>query len=274
MALTADQLARRQGKMTASMLPILMTGDEAALLKLYREEIGELEREPPTYAMQLGSYVEPFMLDYLETKCERPITRRGEVVDHPTIPEFCCTLDGYRAFDDAIIENKFLNSYQHRETFIPYYFPQALAQMRCTGASRMVLHVGRGTAEPEEYDITPKPDDIIAIDYELEMWERVEAFRQCLRTFTPPVPMPRVVTPEFYRTIDLTKGDPMPNWGHVLLPTLQLFEETRDAAEEHEKSGKEARALVPEDVAIVLTPDHRLSRNKNGAVSIRRRNAA
>jgi hypothetical protein len=85
--------------------------------------------------------------------------------------------------------------------------------------------------------------------------------------------MPKVTTPEFWRTVDLTQ-EPLPNWGHVMLPTLQIYEDTREAAEEHEKSGKEARAMVPDDVAIVLTPEHRLSRNKNGAVSIRRRNAA
>jgi YqaJ-like recombinase protein len=273
MALTAAQQLQRQFKVTASMLPILMHGDEAALLRLYCEEIGETEREPPTYAMQLGSHVEPFMLDYLEASTGHAITRRGEVVDHPTIPEFCCTLDGYRSFDDAIIENKFLAPFQHREQFIPYYFPQALAQMRCTGASRMILYVGRGTNEPDEFDITPKPLDPVAVAYEAEMWARVEAFRLCLRTFTPPVPMPRVIPPELYRTIDLSQ-DPMPNWGHIMIPTLQIYEATRSAAEEHERSGKEARSLVPDDVAVVLTPEHRLSRNKKGTVAIRRRNAA
>ena len=273
MVLSAAQQARRQFKITASMLPILMHGDEASILRLYREEMGELEREPPNYAMQLGSYVEPFMLDYLETTTGHPITRRGEVVDHPTIPEFCCTLDGYRAFDDAVIENKFLAPFRLREEFAAYYYPQALAQMRCVGAARAILHVGRGTAVPEEYDITPKADDDRAALYEATMWQRVEAFRQCLRTFTPPFDMPKVSAPEFWRTIDLTKDEPMPNWGHILLPTLQIFEETRDAAEEHDRSGKEARSLVPEDVAIVLTPEHRLSRSKKGTVSIRRRNA-
>jgi hypothetical protein len=271
--LTAEQQARRQFKITASMLPILMHGDEAALLRLYCEEIGEQEREPPTYAMQLGSWVEPFMLDYLEATTGQPITRRGEVIDHPTIPEFCCTLDGYRAHDDAVIENKFLGSFQHREQFVPYYYPQALAQMRCVGAARCILHVGRGTSEPEEFDVTPKPDDPVATAYEAEMWARVEAFRLCLRTFTPPVPMPRANAPEFWKTVDLSV-EPMPNWGHIMLPTLQIYEETREAAEEHERSGKEARSLVPDDVSIVLTPEHRLSRNKKGTVAIRRRNAA
>lgn len=255
------------------MLPILMHGDEAALLRLYCEEIGEAEREPPTYAMQLGSVIEPFMLDYLQASTGHAITRRGEVVDHPTVPEFCCTLDGYRAFDDAIIENKFLNSFRHREEFAPYYYPQALAQMRCVGASRCVLHVGRGTSEPEEFDLTPKPDDPVAAAYEAEMWDRVYRFKLCLRTFTPPVPMPKVVAPEFWRTIDLS-AERIPNWGHVMLPTLQVYEETREAAESHEQAGKEARGLVPDDVAIVLAPEHRLSRNKNGVISIRRRNAA
>lgn len=255
------------------MLPILMHGDEAALLKLYREEIGDIEREPPNYAMQLGSHVEPFMLDYLESSTGHTIRRRGEVIDHPTVPEFCCTLDGYRAFDDATIENKFLTPFQHREHFIPYYYPQALAQMRCVGASRCIIHVGRGTSEPEEFDVTPKADDPVAIAYEKEMWARVEAFRLCLRTFTPPSPMPKVVAPQFWRTIDLSV-EPMPNWGHILLPTLQLYEATRETAEQHEQAGKDARSLVPDDVAVVLAPEHRLSRNKHGTVAIRRRNAA
>jgi YqaJ-like recombinase protein len=271
--LTAEQQLKRQFKITASMLPILMSGDEAALLKLYREEQGDLEREPPNYAMQLGAYIEPFMLDYLQTNTGHAITRRGEVIDHPTVPEFCCTLDGYRSHDDAIIENKFLGSFRNKEEFVPYYYPQALAQMRCVGASRGIIHVGRGTNEPEEFDITPKPDDPIAAAYEAEMWTRVEAFRQCLRTFTPPVPMPKVIAPEFWRTVDLSV-EPIPNWGHIMLPTLQIYEETREAAEEHERAGKEARAMVPDDVSVVLAPEHRLARDKRGVVSIKRRNAA
>ena len=254
------------------MLPILQHGDEAALLRLYREEIGDLEREPPTYAMQLGSHVEPFMLDYLQDKTGHAITRRGEVVDHPTVAEFCCTLDGYRSHDDAVIENKFLGSFQHREHFIPYYFPQALAQMRCIGASRMILHVGRGTSEPEEFDITPKPDDPAFEAYEQEMWSRVEAFRLCLRTFTPPVPMPRVVIPEIWRTVDLTQ-EPLPNWGFVMLELLKLYEATREAADAHEATGKDVRKLMPDDVSIVLAGEHKLTRDKRGVISIRRKAA-
>lgn len=272
MVLSKEQLSRRAGKLSASMLPTLMHGDATALLRLYRQEIGEIEREPPNYAMQLGSFVEPFMLDYLQEKTGNAITRRGEVVDHPDIPEFCCTLDGYRAFDDAVIENKFLGAYQTKEQFVPYYYPQALAQMRCTGASHGILYVGQGTSEPIEYDITPKSDDANAAQYEQVMWLRVEMFRMCLRTFTPPVPMPRLVPPDLWRTVDLSQ-EPMPNWGHVLLPTLELYEQTREAAELHDQAGKEARALVPEDVGVVLAFEHKLARNKNGAVSIRKINA-
>jgi len=273
MSLSAAQLARRQYKLSASMLPILMHGDEAAILKLYREEIGESEREPPTYAMQLGSMIEPFILDYQQALTGHAITRRGEVVDHPTVPEFCCTLDGYRSFDDAVIETKFLSPFRHREEFAAYYYPQVIAQMRVVGAARGILLAGQGTAEPVEYDVTPKVDDQAAADYEAEMWDRVWRFRLCLRTFTPPVPMPRKIAPELWRTVDLSQ-EPIPNWGHVLLPTLHLYEETREAAEIHDQAGKDARGLVPDDVSIVLAGEHRLSRNKHGNLSIRRRNAA
>jgi hypothetical protein len=271
--LSPEQQAQRKFKLSASMLPILMRGDEAALLRLYCEEIGEAEREPPDYAMQLGAYFEPFILDYQQTKTGHPITNRGEVIDHPTVPEFCCTLDGYRAHDDAVIESKFLSPWRHKEEFVGWYYPQVLAQMRCVGCKRGILLAGQGTSEPIEYDITPKPDDQRAIDYETTMWARVEAFWTCLRTFTPPVPMPRLVPPELWRIVDLTQLEPLPNWGTVMLPMLEVYEDTREAAETHEQTGKDARALVPDDVSIVLTAGHRLSRNKNGAISIRRRNA-
>lgn len=269
--LTAEQQIRRAFKITASMLPILMRGDESQILRLYREEIGEFEREPPNYSMRLGSHVETFLLDYNQETTGQAITRRGEVVDHPTVPEFCCTLDGYRAADNAVIETKFLAPFRHKEEFGGYYYPQVLAQIRCTGAARGILLVGQGTSEPEEYDLTPKADTI-ASAYESEMWERVAAFRLCLRTFTPPVPMPRVAPPEIWRTVDLTQ-EPMPNWGHIMLPTLELYEQTREASEMHEQAGKDARSLVPDDVSIVLTREHRLSRNKHGTVAIRRKAA-
>jgi hypothetical protein len=269
MALTVEQQLKKAFKVSASMLPILMYGGEVQINRLYCEEIGETERES-NYAMQLGSLVEPFMLDYLEKTTGHPITRRGEVVDHPTIKDFCCTLDGYRAFDDAVIENKFLRPGQNRDEFGMYYFPQVLAQARCTGAKRMILHVGVGTSEPIEYDLTPKPSDAEALAaYETAMWARVEEFRNCLLTFTPPFPMPKIVPPEIWRTVDLRKH-PAPNWGYLMQPWLEIYEGTRAAAKEHEEAGKEARALVPDDVSVVLTGEHKLSRDKRGVIRITR----
>lgn len=262
MALSAEQLERRAGKITASMLPILMYGDAEQIQRLYREEIGELDREPQSYAMALGSHIEPFVLDYWND-CYGTLTRRGEVVDHPFIPEFCCTLDAYREFDDCALDCKFLSPWRRPEEFVGYYYPQVLAQMRCIPCRNGALLVAQGTKDPVEYTI--KPDE----NYERAMWARVEAFRMCLRTFTPPFPMPRVVPPEQWRTIDLSKGE-IPNWGHALLPLLELFETTRQASMIHEQAGKDARSLVPDDVKIVLAGTHKLSRSARGTVSIRR----
>jgi hypothetical protein len=264
MALTAEQQERRAFKVTASMLPILMSGDADAIQRLYAQEIGEIEREPSNYAMDLGSFVEPFILNFTERKTGHAITRRGEVVDHPSIAEFCCTLDGYRAHDDAVIETKFLAPFRNKEEFVIYYYPQLLSQMRCVGAKRGVLLVGQGTSEPVEHEIIP--DDV----YEQAMWSRVAEFRHCLRTFTPPFPMPKKVPIDQFRMVDLSE-DPMPNWGAVMLPLLQIYEATRDAAAEHDSAGKEARALVPDDVNIVLAGEHKLSRDKRGAIRITRK---
>jgi hypothetical protein len=264
MALTQEQLARKAFKVSGSMMPILMDGDDEKILKLYREEIGESEREPPSYAMRLGSMIEPFLLDYHQEQIKSPITRRGEVVDHPTIKDFCVTLDGYSAELDAIIESKFLSPFYDKAEFYPHYYPQCLSQMRTIGAARGFLLAGRGTSEPTAYKIVEP-----TVEYEAEMWRRAEAFRMCLRTFTPPSPMKRAVPPEMWRSVDLTRGE-IPNWGAPMKDLLALYEETRAAADQHKAAGDDARKLVPDDVSLVLAGTHKISRNKNGALSIRR----
>ncbi len=252
------------GRFTGTSANVVMQGSEAAWNKHYRIRAGLDQPDTPNWAMRAGSHMERLILDWLEEQSS-PITRRGEVVYHPEIADVCAKLDGYRAADDAIIEVKFLAPLRHREEYLPAYYPQTMLQRLCTGASKAVLVVAQGTNEPidfeHEYDA----------DYAAELMKRAGVFLNCLRTLTPPFPMPPVVPREKWRTLDII-AEPT-NWSGELLLYLQEYDSTTAAAQVHDEVGKAARDLVPDDVGKVFAGGFQITRNRKGTLAITRRAA-
>jgi YqaJ-like viral recombinase domain len=95
--LSSEQIEARKGKLTASRIACLMTGDAVAIDRLYREMIGEEQPEDLSgiWPVQLGTATEQLNLDWYERKNRTPVTRRGEVVVHPEYSWAACTLDGW-----------------------------------------------------------------------------------------------------------------------------------------------------------------------------------
>ena len=257
----------RIGKVTGSLANVLMTAtSEAALIKAWLIKTGQEPPPPETYAMRAGAHMEVLILNERELQTGQKITRRGEIVDHPTDSDICVKLDGYRAADDAIIEVKFLAPWRNREEFIPAYYAQCILQMLCTGAKNAFLVVAQGTSDPVEHEI------IFDADYAAELMRRIDAFLQCMRTLTPPFPMPPLVPRDKWRTVDLDREQT--NWSGELIDHLNLYAETAEAAERHATAGEAARGLVPPDVGKVLVGPWQITRDKRGTLSIRSRRAA
>jgi hypothetical protein len=241
--------------------------DERELVHFWRQCVGLEPPDPESWQMYAGSHMESAILDWREKETGQKITERGVIIDHPLHPTTICTkLDGYRAADDCVVEAKFLSAFRHREEFRSWYYPQVLLQMLCRGAAKGVLVVAQGNADPVEHEIYRDAA------YEAEMMARIAAFLICIRTFTPPCVLPRIIPPEKWRTVDLAMD--ATNWGAELEQHLQDYAATAEAAEQHEAAGKAARALVPDDVGKVLTGPWKLARNKNGVVSITTRRTA
>ena len=97
--LSPAQVEARQGKLTASRVACLMTGDEEKLLNLWRELVGDPAFVPENlddiWAVQLGSWTEQLNLDWFEKRTGLPVVRRGEVVVRADIDWAACTLDGW-----------------------------------------------------------------------------------------------------------------------------------------------------------------------------------
>jgi len=256
----------RIGKFTGSLANAVMTTtSEAELVRIWRVKVGLDPPEPETWPMRAGAHMERLILDERELQTGHPITRRGEIVDHPAIPKVCVKLDGYRAHDDAVVECKFLGPYRTKDDFIPGYYAQCMLQKLCTGASNMVLVVAQGTSDPVEYQL------VYSQGYAEELMRRAAAFLLCMQMFTPPCALPPVIPPEKWRTVDVI-AEPT-NWSAELLAHLVEYGATADAAALHDEAGKAARGLVPDDVGKVLAGPWQLARNRKGIISITRRAA-
>lgn len=254
------------GSFTGTSANVVMNGSEADWNQHYLVRSGQVAPEAPNWAMRAGSHMEQLILDWYQDKIGHPITRRGEVVYHPEVADVCVKLDGYCAALDLITETKFLSPHRHKDEFNPAYYPQTTLQRLCTGASRVVLLVAQGTAEPIDFDHEHHPD------YAAELMQRAGIFLHCLRTLTPPYPMqPAPPPPEKWRTLDIIANPT--NWSRELMMFLAEYDDTAEAAEQHLAAGQAARELVPDDVGKVFAGAFQITRNRKGVLSIKRRAA-
>lgn len=260
--LSPSQLQARDGKVTASFLPKLMSGDTAAIMNEWRRCIGDPDWEAEDldgkWPVAFGSFIEPFALDWHEGKTGQTLTRRGEVVVHPERPHFCCTLDAYRPSDNTVIDCKAPGMWRKIDDVLAQYIPQMVGQRACVGAQNASLLVVHGGSEPVEYPVTW--DDV----YEAEVWTRVDAFWLCVQTLTPPCEVPAIPTP--VKAAKIYDFGTHNQWCAEAVTWLT----TRDAAKDFSAAEKTLKGLIPADASGVTGAGIHATRNKAGSISIRK----
>jgi hypothetical protein len=266
--LTAEQLRLREPfDVTGSFMPPLCEGNGASINRQYRERVG-LPVEPfvETWPMKYGSFLEPFVLDYHEQVTGHAITRRGEVVTHPSRPNVGVTLDGFREADNWIIQVKCCGGWQSLPHIINYYTCQAFLEAECTGAAGASLLIVHGGGEPTEYPI--HVDD----DYRTAVYARIDEFLDCVASLVEPYPtvISPIIPPEKWRRIDLDDADDLPNWSAEMQALLHAWDQTVDAAKDNEAVKKSIKELLPGDVGRVTSAGVIIARARNNAVSIKR----
>lgn len=260
---------QRAGYLGASDMPFIMNDKtQDALLKWWEVKVGLRTQEPPTWAMRLGSLVGDAIVDEYEKQAGDVISRRQEVVPSPVNDRFRSTLDGYSKARNAVIEAKFVSPFFDKDQIFATYYPQVAMQMHCVDATTGILVVAQGTNDPFEIECIRSPD------YEAVLLERATAMLESMDAMRPPVELPKVtiVPPERWRTVNLLDVNVTPpNWADELVAMLVYYEHTREVAEHHDESARNAKALIPDDVGKVLAPFHIIARNKKGALVITRR---
>ncbi len=263
MALTAEQLKAREGKLTASRVGVLMNGDDAALYDLWRECTGDPSYEPPdlsgVWPVQLGNATEALNLEWYGRKTGHVPTRRGEVVTSQERPWAACTLDGWDANHPdgpAVIEAKHVGGFEPLNAVITRYMPQIHWQMYVTGCTLAVFSIIEGAKKPRLEDVP------LDAEYLAELLRRADAFWECVEKLQPPVAMPAIEAPKIAtREVDMSK----PNaWASFAADWLA----NQDAAKTFNVATKELKALVPDDAARTVGHGIEVKRSRNGALRI------
>src|SRR6476619_8436226 len=102
--------AERRAFIGGSDTRVIMGGDEAALLQLWREKRGEAEPEDLSgnLIVQLGRVTEDLNRSWYERNTGRTVGDVQRLVKHSAIPWMAATLDGIVEGTGAIFEAKFM----------------------------------------------------------------------------------------------------------------------------------------------------------------------
>ena len=152
MALTERQQLARKGKMTASRVGALMSGDSEKIYDLWLELTGDPTFVAPDYtnvwAVQLGNATEKFHLDWIEGQLG-PIAMRGKSFQHPKVPWALATLDGWVEDANYAVEAKHTGGFETMDVIIDRYMPQMHWTMFCTDTEEIAFSVIMGAKEPQ-----------------------------------------------------------------------------------------------------------------------------
>jgi predicted phage-related endonuclease len=258
--LTAEQLEKRKNKLTASRVACLMRGDKYEIDRLYQEMIGEQQPEDlrHVWPVRLGEATEQLNLDWFEEKNRLEVTLRGEVQVHVEHTWAACTLDGWVTHTREPIEAKHVGGREPLEIVIERYQPQMQWIMFVTEAKNCILSVIMGASEPI-VEIIERDDAYIE-----EMFKRGKQFMWHVENRVPPVELEPVPPP-----VDATKVYDMTSNNQWMSSAFEWLE-TVDEAAANKDAEKILKSLVPTDAKKCNGGGVMITRNRAGALSLRK----
>jgi YqaJ-like viral recombinase domain len=239
---------------------IIMSPDEAALIRLWKEKRGEVEPEDLSnnLVVQLGVATEALNRAWYERNTGRAVADVQRWVRHPVKRWMAATIDGMVEGVDAVFEAKFMLPWSFsEEAAAEKHMAQLQHNMWVINARSAVLSIITGGGKWIE--ITISADAFyqhFLVTAEHRFWRCVET-GETPRPYGIEPPRPRI---EAVRIVDMSESN---SWAEF----AGLFCATRSAFLEHERAKAELKALLPEDVKEASGHRVRAKRSKSGAVS-------
>ncbi len=251
---------RRRTFIGGSDARTIMGGDEAALLRLWREKRGEAEPADLSgnLIVLLGLATEHLNLQWYERTTGHVVKNVQSWVRHPVIRWMAATLDGVVENNGAVFEAKFMLPWSFsEEAAAEKHMAQLQHNMWVTNATAAVLSIITGGGKWVEINISA--DSL----YQHLLLTAEKKFWRCVESGEPPRLFgvePPPVRIEAVRIVDMSSSNAWAEFSGV-------FRRTREAYLEHENAKTELKGLMPEDVKEAIGHGIRGKRSKSGAIS-------
>ncbi len=239
---------------------IIMSGDQAALIRLWREKRGESEPDDfrDNLVVQLGVATEALNRTWYEKNTRRIVTDVQRWVQHPVHHYLAATLDGMIEDVDVVFEAKFMLPWSFSEdAAAEKHMAQLQHNMWVTNARSAALSIITGGGKWIEMTI---PADAL---YQHFLVTAARRFWRCVQTGETPHPYgvePPRLRADAVRIVDMSESN---SWAQF----AGIFCATRSAFLVHEQAKSELKALMPEDANEASGHGVRAKRSKSGAVS-------
>jgi predicted phage-related endonuclease len=239
---------------------IIMSEDEAALLRLWQEKRGEAEPEDlsSNLVVQLGSVTEELNRHWYERNTGQVIGAVQRRVFHPVKCWMAATLDGMVEGTGAVFEAKFMLPWTFsEEAAAEKHMAQLQHNMWVTASRTAVLSIITGGGKWVEMTIPADPlYQHLLLTAEKKFWRCVET-GDTPQLFGVEPPRPRL---EAVRIVDMSASN---SWAEF----AATFRRTKPAYQEHEGAKADLKKLVPEDAREAIGHGLRAKRSKSGAIS-------
>src|SRR5436305_4522034 len=239
---------------------VIMGGDEAVLLRLWREKRGEAEPEDLSgnLIVQLGLVTEALNRYWFERNSGQTVECVQHRLRHPVLRWMGATLDGIIAGSRAVFEAKFMLPWSFSdEAAAEKHMAQLQHNMWVANARSAVLSIITGGGKWVELTIHADPlYQHLLLTAEKKFWRCVINGEEP-RLFGIEPPRPRL---EAVRVVDMSASN---SWAEF----AATYRRTRPAYQEHEGARSELKKLVPEDAKEATGHGLRARRSKSGAIS-------
>ena len=261
LGLSAEAIATRVNYIGGSDANIIMSGDDARILKLWQQKRGEAEPDDLSdiLAVQMGSFTEPFNAAWYEKQTGNEVSESGVEYYSPAHTFMRATVDGI--VSDPLYGGRMVFEAKHcgvRNTdaeIFERYLPQLTHNAICANADGAVLSVFKGNGDwvMFEYDLDH--------DYAEALVEAETRFWGCVRTGEPPAPLPEPPKPKPRGVVEYNMAG-----NNAWSVHAGIIRETQQAAKDHEAAKKEIKALVPDDASKAFGAGVTIKRDARGAL--------
>jgi predicted phage-related endonuclease len=253
-------LVERRSFIGGSDARVIMGGDEAALIRLWREKRGEIGPDDLSgnLLVQLGKATEDLNRSWYERNTGRTVGDVQRLVRHTAIPWMAATLDGTVEAIGAVFESKFMLPWSFsEEAAAEKYMAQLQHNMWVIHLRTAVLSIITGGGKWVEITIPMDPLYLsVLVSAEKKFWRCVLSGEEP-RLVNVTAPRPRI---EAVRIVDMSSSN---SWAEF----AALFRSTRPAFLDHERAKGELKSLMPEDAKEAIGHGVRAKRSRTGAVS-------